>query len=349
MKEREIRRDYRDAHDLRKKLIEKRDSITKNVWNRLDDANGNHSEVPRSRERYHPYQRDSGVYIREKIRDTASSSEGRPKFVYENRNEKQTVMRYERQTEKHWERSRNTSSRNRASPDSQRTVSDAPRRAGISAYYRGQNSRTPPPRGYEWRPVNRARETEVSHGLLKRNEVTKDPIRSSGEKIQGDETTRRTPTETRGHELENKSSTGQEASNQDKEKSLDTTPLSGEVNAILNESQDTRHEQENEVEKEVGETQQEKRRREDMELEKSIEEYANMVDLAMTKDIVNDEDLLDEHLELEHPRDEDMEDERIEAISQLSLEPQTTKSLSRWELREELAARTLKEPQHQRS
>lgn len=101
------------------------------------------------------------------------------------------------------------------------------------------------------------------------------------------------------------------------------------MNAILNESQDTGHEQENEVEKEVGETQQEKRRREDMELEKSIEEYANMADLAMTEDMVNDDDLLDEHLELEHPRDEDMEDERIEAISQLSPEPQTTKSLSR--------------------
>lgn len=253
--QREIRRDDRDAHDLRKKLIEKRDSITKNVWNRLDEANGNHSEVPRSRERYHPYHRDSGVYTREKNRDTASSSEWRPKSVYKNRKEQQAVMRYERQTEKHWERYRNTSSRNRASPDSQRTVSDAPRRAWTSAYYRGRNSRTPPPRGYEWRPVNRAHETQAPHGHLKRNEVTMDPIRSSGEKTQGDEANGRTYTKNRGHKLENKSSTGQEASNQDKEKSLGTTLPSGEVNVIRTESQDMSPEQENEVENVVRETQ----------------------------------------------------------------------------------------------
>ena len=55
----ERRSEQEYSHDLRKKLTERREVHTKNVWNRLD---GNtHSELPRDQERYHPYQHSSGV------------------------------------------------------------------------------------------------------------------------------------------------------------------------------------------------------------------------------------------------------------------------------------------------
>ncbi|KAF2605294.1 hypothetical protein F2Q70_00024766 [Brassica cretica] len=73
----ERRSEQEYSHDLWKKLTERRDVHTKNVWNRLDS--NTHSELPRDRERYHPYHHSSRVESRGKNRDTASLSEWRRK------------------------------------------------------------------------------------------------------------------------------------------------------------------------------------------------------------------------------------------------------------------------------
>lgn len=85
---RDGREEKENSHDLRKHLSERRDSHTKNVWNRLESTT--HSELPRNRERYHPYQHSSGGKPREKTRDTASSSEWRLKNPHGNGYVRQT-------------------------------------------------------------------------------------------------------------------------------------------------------------------------------------------------------------------------------------------------------------------
>lgn len=175
----ENRRDDRGSHDLRKKLIDRRDALTKNVWNRLDHNSGNYSEIPRSRERYHPYHYKPGALSKDRTRDSTSSSEWRPKLRGNEQDERRRVQRTERQADMQGERPRHTTSRSRASPDSQRTVSDAPRRQGTSAYYRGRTSKSPP---MEWRPVTRSQNTGETHGLLRRRSEQEEQIRNSDKK-----------------------------------------------------------------------------------------------------------------------------------------------------------------------
>ncbi|WZY89458.1 hypothetical protein YC2023_046193 [Brassica napus] len=75
------RSDHEYSHDLWKKLTERREVHTTNVWNRLDSST--HSELPRDRERYHPYQHSSRVESRGKNRDTSFSLEWRKKDHYD--------------------------------------------------------------------------------------------------------------------------------------------------------------------------------------------------------------------------------------------------------------------------
>ncbi|KAL0702382.1 hypothetical protein Bca4012_058504 [Brassica carinata] len=88
-----------------------------------------------------------------------------------------------------------------------------PRRPGNNAYYRGRFSRSPPTSGVEWRPINRTRESEASHGLLKKRNVTDEPSRRSGEKAHEEETAGRNTSETRGLEPEPKSREDEELDN----------------------------------------------------------------------------------------------------------------------------------------
>ncbi|KAH0883620.1 hypothetical protein HID58_059716, partial [Brassica napus] len=99
----------------------------------------------KSRERYHPYQQPSRVGSRDKMRDTASSSEWKKKETPRNKE------RYEDLPRKEF-------SRNRASPDSQRTVSENMRRPSYRGDYWSRKSRSPPQTRTEWRPVSNARD-----------------------------------------------------------------------------------------------------------------------------------------------------------------------------------------------
>ncbi|KAL0697098.1 hypothetical protein Bca4012_064278 [Brassica carinata] len=311
----ENRRDDRSSQDLRKKLIDKR-AISKNVWNRLDHTSGNYLEVPRSRERYHPYPYNSGALSRDKMRDSASSSEWRPKTGPGNQDERHRAQRYERQTERHWERSRHGSSRNRASPDSQRTVSDAPRRMGSTTYYRGHRSRSPMANGLEWRPVNKEKEAMETRGLLKRRNET--PRRISDITEHGEEPVGKTIAGTQRLETETGIHLNLEASDKEQE-------YIGETSLVVRIETSTPHKRkdtgaEHEITSKT--VLKDQRPREEDDLDKTIEEYAKMADLAMTKDMIDNDDLLDEDQDFEVCNtDEEMEDGRIEAISHLSPKP----------------------------
>lgn len=98
-----------------------------------------------ARERYHPYQQPSRVGSRDKMRDTTSSSEWKKKETPRNKE------RYEDLPRKEF-------SRNRASPDSQRTVSENMRRQSYRGDYWSRKSRSPPQTRTEWRPVSNARD-----------------------------------------------------------------------------------------------------------------------------------------------------------------------------------------------
>ncbi|KAG2270254.1 hypothetical protein Bca52824_064809 [Brassica carinata] len=179
-------------HDLRKQLKEKREVHSKNVWNRLE--NNNYSELPRNRARYHPYQYSSGVLQRERTRDTGSSSEWHPKRIQ--------GTQYENQSKKHWDQGY-TNSRSRMSIDSQRTISENPRRQDYRAPARRWKSRSPPSGTLEWRPVNRARESEMPRGLLKNDNLVGNPKGSSGGEVPEESANNRSNTETQGRLQDN--------------------------------------------------------------------------------------------------------------------------------------------------
>lgn len=81
-------RDRQD--DLRARLTDRREAQSKNVWKRLD--NSRYAEITRNRERYHPYHYNSRVETNERHRDTASSSEWRPKTRPEKSSEIQSTF-----------------------------------------------------------------------------------------------------------------------------------------------------------------------------------------------------------------------------------------------------------------
>ena len=107
------------SRDLSNQLQDRRDYHSKNVWNRLD--NPSKPEFPRNREMYHPYHHNSHGESKAKTRDTASSSEWRVKETSAKRHEHTKVDSRNRIVQE--------SGRNRASPDSQRTISDNFRRS----------------------------------------------------------------------------------------------------------------------------------------------------------------------------------------------------------------------------
>ncbi|KAH0938018.1 hypothetical protein HID58_005479 [Brassica napus] len=259
----------KNSQDLRRRLLEKRDTMSKNVWNRLDHVKDTQHEPLQNRVRYHPYNRQTGAYSRDTQRETVSSSEWRPKDVGRNTYGREADKWYERQSDKHWERSRTTTSRNRRSPDSQRTVSDY-RKNDAKAYYRGRNSRSPPSNRMEWRPVDRARETGTSRGLLKRSNAPEE-TKSSGGLAPEREGARRSLIESPQADMEVEKSPRQDAENRgtkggaENETSMTPTEKEG---PILDKGQGS-NEQSGKTQEE---TPQQRKDREDRELEQSISE-----------------------------------------------------------------------------
>lgn len=217
---RENRREEENEHDLHKQLKERREVHSKNVWNRLDS--GQYSELPRNRDRYHPYQHSSGAISKERTRDTASSSEWRPK--------RPQGDRYDKQPARPWNQT-NTSSRSRRSPDSQRTISDNPRRQSSHAHTRGRNSRFPPSGTLEWRPVNKHRETGAPRGLLKKDDNPVNLIQLSENDDAEKSASRRSNTEVYDHVRDKQTNiylddTGKERENEvDTNMNVDKEPL----------------------------------------------------------------------------------------------------------------------------
>lgn len=236
---------------------------------------------------------------------------------------------------KQWERSRTTASRNRISPDSQRTISDYQRNEA-KAYNRGQNSRSPPSARMEWRPVDKTRETGTSRGLLKRSNIPEETTKSSGATAPENEGARRSPLVNPRQDLGFKKLPRQEAETRategGAEKETDMMMLTEMEGSALNKSQGTKEL----PEKTQEETPQQRKDREAKELDKIINEYADLADQAMTQEMIYNDDLLEEHEEVieDSPdtklpvRDDDMEDEQIEALSQMSPEPQISKQKS---------------------
>ncbi|KAH0869486.1 hypothetical protein HID58_076508 [Brassica napus] len=312
---RESRREEENDHDLRKQLKERRE----NVWNRLDS--GQYSKLPRNRDRYHPYQHSSGAISKERTRDTASSSEWRPK--------RPQGDKYDKQPARPWNQT-NTSSRSRRSPDSQRTISDNPQRQSSHAHARGRNSRSPPSGTLEWRPVNRHRETRAPRGLLKKGDNPVNLTQLSENDDAEKTASRRSNTEVYEPVRDKQTNISLDDTGKERENEVDTNMSVDKEPPIDTRDNGLKHglthgfDQETEKEKET------EREKEDRELENEIDEYAKLADLAdldMTDDMVNQDDLLDEmELLKEHTRDDEMEDGRIEAISQLSPERQCTKT-----------------------
>ncbi|KAL0899225.1 hypothetical protein Bca101_083186 [Brassica carinata] len=282
-------RDDGRYQDLRKHIWERRDAHTKN--------------------RYHPYQHSSGAISKEKTRDTASSSEWRPKRSQEQRSENRLAPQ--------WDKG-NTSSRSRMTTDSQRTISENPRRKGYMASNRGRYSRSPPPDGMECKPVDKARESEAPRGLLKKdNKLVISNINSGGEAMEGSES-RRSNSDARDVEKDGQQPHNMEAVSREKGQERSTIRTPRENIPIISKIQELMHRGNQD---EVLETEKEREKRE---LNKSVDEYAA---LAMNAGMVDDDDLLDAFAEPEEQnREAEMEDGRIEAISQLSPERNENKS-----------------------
>ncbi|KAH0897655.1 hypothetical protein HID58_047223 [Brassica napus] len=130
----------KDDGDLRNKISNRRDTLAKNVWNRLDQRyeEGNN---PRDRERYHPYRQ----YPRENLRenrggsesfnnrgrhgDSVSSSSWRVKDTSDKSRDQSRQVRYQprdtRERSKETRRNETSPRSHRTSPDSKRTVSES--------------------------------------------------------------------------------------------------------------------------------------------------------------------------------------------------------------------------------
>lgn len=193
------------------------------LWNRLDTINDTDSEVPRSRERYHP------------INATlACTPEKRPEILLHLRNGDPKLCMVTDPRNNQW---RDMKDKRISTGNDLGTRAKHPRRPGNNAYYRGRFSRSPPTSGVEWRPINRTRESEASHGLLKKRNVTDEPSRRSGEKAHEEETAGRNTSETRGLEPEPVRLPRQEDSNWEREQRMDPPPTGMDI-ATLDKNQD---------------------------------------------------------------------------------------------------------------
>ena len=318
----EERHGQETSHDLCNRLTDRREAQSKDVWNRLD--NSTRSELPRNRERYHPYHNSSRVESRGKHRDTGSSSEWRPKERQEMRTE--SYLNYANQKEKHVERFENHSYRRRISPDSQCTISENVQSKWQRGHLGGRRSRSPPTH-MEWRPVRKDKATTPTstprdQGLEERRnngQVGFEGLTETG--IADDETNVEKEAATLIPSLEKESDTNINVRTEVAKKVL------GANSSHLSNC-------------EHGYTTKDK---EEDDIDKIIDEYA---ELAMNEEPVDDDDLLDEISEGEIPEKEnlaaeqDTEDGRIEAILQLS--PSRATSLSRPENMKQSAALGLK-------
>ncbi|KAH0903592.1 LOW QUALITY PROTEIN: hypothetical protein HID58_043095, partial [Brassica napus] len=293
-------------HDLRKQLKERRDAHSKNVWNRLET--GNHSELPRNRERYHPYQNSSGALSKERTRDSASSSEWRPKRATENR--------YENQSKKYGDHGY-TSSRSRMSFDSQRTISVNPRRHGFMDSGRGRNSRSPPSGVMEWRPVNRGRDSDKPRGLLKKDSTLENSKKTPRVNAPEESASRRSNSEDHGPERVNQTTQNREIVSEERGQEDELIKNTGNAQQSSDNAQGIM------MGKDSNKGQETEKMREENELDENIEEYA---DLVMTDEMINEDDLLKDCAEMEKEALAEMEDGRIEAISQLSPERPSNKT-----------------------
>ncbi|WZZ03499.1 hypothetical protein YC2023_089420 [Brassica napus] len=201
-------------------------------------------------------------------------------------------------------------SRSRMSMDSQRTISENPKRFGAISSGRGRNSRSPPSGVLEWRPVNRDRVTEKPRGLLKKNTLSTNFKDTPEEEARADLIRRRS--NSTDHDLGKGSQSihGMEAVSTERTQveganiTAGKAPLSNDLDQVMHLEEDPEKGQETEKD------------REEQELEKSIADFA---DQAMTEDMINEDDLLADIAEMEkQTQAEDKEDGRIEAISQLS-------------------------------
>ncbi|KAG5385904.1 hypothetical protein IGI04_037374, partial [Brassica rapa subsp. trilocularis] len=318
----EERHGQETSHDLRNRLTDRREAQSKDVWNRLD--NSTRSELPRNRERYHPYHNSSRVESRGKYKDTGSSSEWRPKERQEMRTE--SYLNYANQKEKQVERFENHSYRRRISPDSQRTISENVQSKWQRGHLGGRRSRSPPTH-MEWRPVRKDKATTPTstprdQGLEERRnngQVGLEGLTENG--IADDETNVEKEAATFIPSLEKESETNINVRTEVARKVLgaNSSHLSN-----CEHGYSTKDKEEDDI-------------------DKIIDEYA---ELAMNEEPVDDDDLLDEISEGEIPEKEnlaaeqDTEDGWIEAISQLS--PSRATSLSRPENMKKSAALDLK-------
>lgn len=313
------------SQDLRKKLTERREVQTKNVWRRLE--NNTQAELPRDRERYHPYQRSSRGEYNGKVRDTASSSEWRRKDYrdYQERTHERRghyTSRYEDAKGKWGERAGKYSPRRQSPSDSQRTISDNFHSKGPRPYNIQRRSGSPNSSKMEWRPVSSPKRTEENSEIQKQGngeERQKLPLEQSRER-----NSTASPAQKDDHHGNQEKGLGSNSGaekerNQTKEAMVtessskmqgDTTgkeiPMgkAGECHQTSLEIPQTRAELEA-LEKE----------REDAELDKIIEEYAEM---AMQTEPLMDADMLEEDDLLDELSDPDDKEGQIEAISQLS-------------------------------
>ncbi|KAF3512693.1 hypothetical protein F2Q69_00009097 [Brassica cretica] len=285
----ERRSEQEYSHDLRKKLTERREVYTKNVWNRLDS--NTHSELPRDRERYHPYHHSSRVESRGKYRDTAPSLEWRRKDHQDMSQDmsKNYTSRSENLGGKHWERSEKYLPTRRSPTDSQRTISD---------HF----------------PMNRARETEE---ICDTQRPGKEAGRNSSPMEQSKTESSTALKAQRKADVATKDQETRGQSEVEKEKEQATSQ--SKVPEIAS------HELRNNSEKETMESSERRKKdkdredkeKEDADIERSIDEYAEM---AMNEEMIDADDLLDENFEndellVEEGREEE---EQIEAIAQLS-------------------------------
>ncbi|KAG2323759.1 hypothetical protein Bca52824_006487 [Brassica carinata] len=291
------RNSYGSSCDLHYELVDRRESQGKNVWNILD--HNSQQDIPRNRARYHPYQNTSRAGSKERYRDTASSSEWRVKEL--------SSSRYGSQREEYGSRMDRTSPTSRASPDSQKTVSDNLRRTWSKPGYRGRPSRSPAQSRSEW--LETPKTAAASASLVEKPRAPEEHpyIQTQRKNLtianrEGNETAAATL-------MRAKDTDNTHASMGTREKSLEDAPL------IQIQSKESIRNTKGQTEK-AQLTEQEK---EDAELDKTIDEYA---DLAMIDQMLDDDNLLDEEAEIpdiEQLREENaLDKEQIKAISQLS-------------------------------
>ncbi|CAN6934002.1 unnamed protein product, partial [Brassica oleracea var. botrytis] len=139
----------RISHDLRERITVQRESLSKNVWKRLEKPDTTH--YPRDRERHHPYQKPKSYDSRTRDGDKSRyETYSRQSTWYSNDRRNQNGLNHDSQSV-----SRSSPIR-RASPDSQRTISAAyvTNRFGYGS--RGQSHRSPQKLAQEWRPVRQS-------------------------------------------------------------------------------------------------------------------------------------------------------------------------------------------------